>query len=87
MKTINLEEIFNTFTDKNGYGFKYIDYTSRKLLLKAMKEVCQQTLILASKNAKTMNDPYSYTGNTGSEYPADVIVNKQSILDTINQIE
>lgn len=36
----------------------------------------------ASKKAITMNDPYSYTGNTGSEYLPDIIVGKNSILNS-----
>ena len=34
----------------------------------------------AAKKATTCEDPNSYCGNTGSEYPPDLIVNKQSIL-------
>ena len=38
-------------------------------------------LKLASEKAKQIEDPYSYTGNTGSEYPADYIIDKDSILN------
>lgn len=55
------------------------DMTSIQLT-EAMKEYASQFIDLAAEKATTMDDPNSYTGNTGSEYPADVIVNKQSIL-------
>lgn len=55
--------------------------------LELMKEACKRTLELATKNAKIINDPNSYCGNTGSEYPAEQIISKQSILDTIKQIK
>ena len=56
-------------------------------MIKAMKEACKQTLELAAEKAKTKYDDSSYCGNTGSEYEADIIVNKQSILNVINLIK
>lgn len=41
----------------------------------------------AADNAKTMNDPDSYTGNTGSEFEPDIIVNKESITSVIKKYE
>lgn len=35
----------------------------------------------ASEKARIINDPNSYCGNTGSEYPPDQIVSKYSILN------
>jgi hypothetical protein len=35
----------------------------------------------ASEKVRQIEDPYAYTGNTGSEYPADYIVDKDSILN------
>ena len=52
-----------------------------------MIEFGKQLLKLAANNAKIIEDPNSYCGNTGSEYPPDEIVSKQSILNTINQVE
>ena len=40
----------------------------------------QAALQAASKKAKIIDDPTSYTGNTGSEYPAGQIVDENSIL-------
>jgi hypothetical protein len=34
----------------------------------------------AALSAKIIDDPNSYTGNTGSEYPPDQIVSEKSIL-------
>ncbi len=39
-------------------------------------------LLVASKNARVIDDPNSYTGNTGSEYPPDQIVDKNSIINS-----
>lgn len=35
----------------------------------------------AADKAKVVDDPYSYCGNTGSEYPPDQVVDKDSILN------
>ena len=35
----------------------------------------------ASENVKQIEDPYAYTGNTGSEYPSDLIIDIDSILN------
>ncbi len=52
-----------------------------------MLEFGKQLLELAAENVEIIDDPNSYCGNTGSEYPPDQIVSKQSILDTIKQVE
>ena len=50
-------------------------------------ECCRQTLELAAENA-TAKIEIEWSGNTGSEYcDEDAVVNKQSILDIIKQIE
>ena len=75
---INLEKIFQK------YSFWKDDYSE-------LKELClniiKQTLELAAKNARIINDPNSYCGNTGSKYSPSQVVSKQSILNTINQVE
>ena len=55
-------------------------------LIDLCMDLSKQVLKLAAENAEIINDPNSYCGNTGSEYPPDEIVSKQSILDTIKQI-
>ena len=35
----------------------------------------------AYKKARIVDDPNSYCGNTGSEYPSDQIISKESILN------
>ena len=56
--------------------------------IRAMKEACKQVLELAAENAKTeyksemVDTPCGAKYNTGKN-----IVDKQSILDVINQIE
>ena len=51
--------------------------------IRAMKEACSQILKLAAENAKTYTETYC------SPYKEewDKIVDKQSILDTIKQVE
>lgn len=64
-----------------------LEEPARELIHDIAKEACRQALELAAENATTIDDPDSYCGNTGSEYPPDIIVNKQSIINTINQVE
>lgn len=96
MKKVNLEKILFTkmdkmrveFPDANWYSDEEIKASSEfKHFIEAMKQACKEVLELAAKNARTKYDEDSYCGNTGSEYPPNIIVNKQSILDTINQTE
>ena len=56
-----------------------------KQLNEYTKEVIKQALETAAGKAITKDDPYSYTGNTGSEYPADIIVDKESITKTAEE--
>jgi len=50
------------------------------LIKKAQRDAIKETTKKCAENARTCIDPYSYCGNTGSEYPPDVIVDKQSIF-------
>jgi len=71
-RKINLEEILDKIYVKNDNT----NYYSKQTILFAMEEACRQTLELAAENAiveKKMIRTY--------------IVNKQSILDTINQVK
>ena len=76
-KKINLKKILSkypTFTSEGGYGEYYV--------IEAMKEACQEILRLAAENASVDK---IRLGIFYAEYA--FAVNKQSILDTINQIE
>lgn len=53
-----------------------------KVALEFAKHHVKLSLEEASKKAKIIEDPYSYTGNTGSEYFPDYIVDKKSILES-----
>jgi len=57
----------------------------RKEILIAMKEACRQTLELATENAETSFEPI--IGFHVCPGDGDYVVNKQSILDTMNFIE
>ena len=83
-RKINLEEILLeemdkfrlSFPDENLYSTEQIKESLELPYFKAaMKEACRQTLELAAENAETIWGQMV------------VKVNKQSILNTINQIE
>ena len=83
-RKINLEEIlFDKIYEDPYEGRVYI----KSDILNAMKEFGKQLLELAAENAKAEIHT-EWEGNTGSEYYTDyAVVNKQSILDTLNQVE
>lgn len=59
----------------------------KDIIKQAQLDMLEYAVNKAANNSRTMDDPYSYTGNTGSEYPPDIIVDKQSILKTIDEIK
>jgi len=59
------------------YGTK----NSIEVMIEFAKLHVEAALKEASEKAKQIEDPYAYTGNTGSEYPADYIIDKDSILN------
>ena len=81
LKEINLTEILKKSIDNpNNRDLQTLieRYVSPHDILEAMKEACRQTLELASKNARC-----------DSNYGVDIshTINRQSILNTINQIK
>ena len=90
-RKINLEEILLeemdkfrlSFPDENLYSTEQIKESLELPYFKAaMKEACRQTLELAAENAETEKEMLPECGVLKSVG----VVNKQSILDTINQI-
>jgi len=89
-RKINLEEIFKK---QNPTDTGTIPDWVRDLCI----EACRQTLELAAENANLLNSKGEITGGISvDEYEdelswrkivVDYMVNKQSILNTINQIE
>jgi len=79
-KVVNLEEILKKYTNVSS-----IDYED---CLVAMKEACRQSVKRAAENARLSvngsNTPY---GEHSSARCGSWTVSKQSILDTINEIE
>ena len=75
-RKINLDEILLNELEKSKYGFPEMDSDVYDNIKTAMKEACRQLLELAAENA-------TYDWNDHE----DIIIDKQSILDTINQIE
>ena len=88
MEKINLEEILEDYCNIiTTLDSKKEIHSSVYYVKKAIKEACRQVLELAADNAKAEIHT-EWEGNTGSEYYTDyAVVNKQSILDTINQVE
>ena len=83
MKTINLEELFdNNFDCYTEYGIEWECIDEQTAITKEkFKELClvfgKQLLELAAENAKSIDPVHSW--NTP-------IVDKQSIINTINQV-
>lgn len=86
MKKIYLEEILDDILVEYNSDVE-ISYEAS---IKAMKEAIRQALELAAENAKTkIHTVYPLTPMINGTYPIseETIVDKQSILNTINQIE
>lgn len=84
-KQINLEEILKSYLTVEAMRVNNPDYTFN-MVLSAMKDACKQTLMLASENGKTKEVEYDYGGvRAGCKYYKSEF-DKQSILDTIKQI-
>lgn len=84
-KKINLEEILTeTFDTYSSYQFISLNKNIRSTVLKAMKEACKQTIELAAENAN-----FGICQNDGGCpcIQESHFIDKQSILDTTNQIE
>lgn len=82
MKTINLEEIL--FKDSGMEKFKKDFPKTYQTILIGMKEACKQVLELAAENA------FAYTELSETAYiegSYDTIIDKKSILDTLDQVE
>lgn len=89
-RKVNLEEILFTEVDKMREDFPDINLYSNEEMknspewryyMNAMKEACRQVLELAAENADTKYLPL-LNSNESIE-----VVDKQSILNTINQVE
>ena len=79
-RKINLEEILKRFSHVDHGAVE--DFWFTENVIKAMKEACRQTLELAAENARGKILPMTKTGVLNYSE-----VDKQSILDTIKQIE
>ena len=99
MKKINLDDIIeyldfgdNVKFDVIHKGYEITMYTKEAMKL-AIKEACQQTLKLAAENAYAIGKGSNLTTRSGglkwtfAGHIGDVEIDKQSILDTINQVE
>jgi hypothetical protein len=54
--------------------------------ISAMREACNQALILAAINAETIEKNVEYTGVRAGGYHTVTVINKSSIIKTKNQI-
>lgn len=95
-RKINLEEILKQYSQVDHGAVE--DFWFTENVIKAMKEACRQTLELAAENATVAQRVYNLKGeilgeyNMGQEAPTEqqfeyIVADKQSILNTINQIE
>jgi hypothetical protein len=84
-RKINLEEIYNQVVEKEFEGdeqaIRIYKATRAEIDLLAMKEACRQALELAAENAEIDFELQPFSSDFAS------VINKQSILDTINLIE
>ena len=81
MKEINLEEILLSTVPKDCYWGEMGNLTNcpKEYALDAMKEACKQVLELAAENADgNIVDDSNFSNGR-------VVIDKQSILNTINQ--
>ena len=82
-RKINLEEILNKELNKSKYGIPEMDFDVYENIKIAMYEACDQTLKLAAENANLIE----YNTNKTAFTAHNMGVNKQSITDTIYQVE
>lgn len=82
MDKINLKEILNRVYDKE-YRSSYKTEYSEQCIIEDMKEACRQVLERAADNASV--DKIRLGIFCAPEYA--FVVNRESILDTINEIE
>lgn len=82
MKEINLEQILKSFLTVETMSVNSPDYTWN-MTLSAMKEACKQTLELAAENA----DLIETIEEDEKIITREIIINKESIINTINQIK
>ena len=82
MDKINLKEILDRVYDKE-YRSSYKTEYSEQCVLEAMKEACRQVLERAADNSSV--DKIRLGKFCASQYA--YVVNRESILDTINEVE
>lgn len=97
MKEINSEEILAKWISYNlqqlgkskqasdAVAKTSIEGGSHWYVLEAMKDACEHVLYLAAENAK-IKEIYN-EAKKFEDYPFDVIIDKESILNTINQVK
>ena len=60
----------------------YLSSNVEKAMIEFAQYHVQEALKSASEKSRIIDDPNSYTGNTGSEYPPDQIIDRESILNS-----
>ena len=86
-RKINLSKILeskNKLAFEEGYS-NYFTAAQRNIIFKAMEESIKQTLELAAENANVIEE--CKFNDIHRENDFGIIVNKQSILNTLEQIE
>ena len=81
---INLEAILKSFLTVEAMKLNNPDYTFN-MVLSAMKEACRQTVELVAEKAEVVEHEVAESIHGGPGYTY-FTVDKQSILNTINQV-
>jgi len=92
-KKVNLEEILKSYLTVESMRLNNPDYTFN-MVVSAMKEACRQTLGLAAESATgrsivTVIEPCGTDDYVGLRKRLNIsyVVDKESILNTINQVQ
>lgn len=85
-RKINLEylAIENFKGTDYPYSFRNLNQDLQRAILHTMREVCKELLELAAENAEIKQEWFSTGDYSGFKTS---VIDKQSILDTINNVE
>lgn len=86
-RKINTEELAIKYGIMRGYTIHSNPKLAEENFNKFLKEFSKQLLELAAENAKTREMTELWSGQVWDDGPLPICIDKQSILDTINQVE
>ncbi len=92
MLIMTIKELKNKYAQENGYEnwYDYLNHCKSHGFDESeigyddlIKFCCKYHVEQSQKRARIIDDPNSYTGNTGSEYPPDQIIKFNYSLENI----